>query len=78
MPAVLMELMRHARIETTMKYYVGENADATAEEIWSLGNNPGNHRDSVEGRNSESTEIKVVRAGVEPATPGFSVQCSTN
>ena len=34
MPAVLMELMRHSKIETTMKYYVGENADATAEEVW--------------------------------------------
>ena len=78
MPAVLMELMRHARIETTMKYYVGENADATAEEIWSLGNNPGNNRESTESEISESTVNEVVRAGVEPATPGFSVQCSTN
>ena len=36
LPQELMELMRHTRIETTMKYYVGENADATAEKIWSL------------------------------------------
>ncbi len=27
--------MRHAKIETTMKYYVGENAEKTAEMLWS-------------------------------------------
>jgi integrase len=34
MPAVLKELMRHESIETTMKYYVGVNAEATADELW--------------------------------------------
>lgn len=34
-PAVLQQLMRHASIETTMKFYVGFNADALAEQIWS-------------------------------------------
>lgn len=34
MPAVLKELMRHESIETTMKYYVGHNAAATADELW--------------------------------------------
>jgi len=34
MPAVLKELMRHADISTTMKYYVGQNAEAMADEIW--------------------------------------------
>jgi integrase len=34
MPAVLKELMRHERIDTTMKYYVCRNADATADVIW--------------------------------------------
>jgi integrase len=28
------ELMRHESIETTMKYYVGVNAEATADELW--------------------------------------------
>ena len=31
---ILKEMMRPAKIETTMKFYVGENADATAEELW--------------------------------------------
>jgi len=34
MPVVLQELMRHESIETTLKYYVGRNAEATADAIW--------------------------------------------
>jgi len=34
MPNVLMELMRHQRIETTMKYYVGRNAQTAADAAW--------------------------------------------
>jgi len=34
MPEVLMELMRHESIETTMRYYVGRNAQTTAEILW--------------------------------------------
>jgi hypothetical protein len=30
MPKVLKELMRHRSIETTMRYYVGNNAEQTA------------------------------------------------
>jgi len=34
-PIILKELMRHASIETTLRYYVGENAERTANEVWS-------------------------------------------
>ncbi len=34
MPVVLKELMRHASIETTMKYYVGRSAEQTAGIVW--------------------------------------------
>lgn len=34
MPQVLQELMRHESIETTLRYYVGRNAQNTAETIW--------------------------------------------
>ena len=34
MPTILRELMRHESIDTTMKYYVGVNAEATADELW--------------------------------------------
>ncbi|GAB4146511.1 MAG: hypothetical protein Tsb009_19190 [Planctomycetaceae bacterium] len=35
MPPILREMMRHEDISTTMKFYVGRNAEATAEAIWS-------------------------------------------
>jgi integrase len=42
-PHQLRELMRHASINTTLAFYVGEDAEATAEAIWSAsGNTPGN------------------------------------
>lgn len=31
---VLMDLMRHESIETTLKYYVGRNAETTADALW--------------------------------------------
>ncbi|MBT6156259.1 MAG: site-specific integrase [Planctomycetaceae bacterium] len=34
MPQVLMELMRHESIETTLKYYVGRNAETTAAALY--------------------------------------------
>jgi integrase len=35
MPIILKELMRHESIETTLNYYVGLNAERTANEAWS-------------------------------------------
>lgn len=34
LPKELMEVMRHSRIETTMRYYVGQNAERTANAMW--------------------------------------------
>ena len=34
MPAVLQQLMRHEDITTTMRFYVGKNAEATADAVW--------------------------------------------
>jgi integrase len=34
MPAVLQQLMRHERIETTMQFYVGKNAEAATDALW--------------------------------------------
>jgi integrase len=47
MPQVLMELMRHESIDTTMRYYVGRNAQSTAAVLWAAhrqakSNNSGN------------------------------------
>jgi integrase len=35
MPTQLMELMRHESMDTTLKYYVGRNAERTASILWS-------------------------------------------
>lgn len=34
MPVVLQELMRHESIETTLTFYVGQNAERTADVLW--------------------------------------------
>lgn len=54
MPTILRELMRHETVETTMKFYVGVNADATADELWR----------AVSGTTSGT---KLAEAGLEPA-----------
>lgn len=35
MPQILMQLMRHESIETTMRFYVGRNAETAADALWS-------------------------------------------
>jgi integrase len=35
-PSVLQQLMRHASIETTLKYYVEQDSDSLAEEVWKV------------------------------------------
>jgi hypothetical protein len=43
MPQVLMQLMRHESIETTMRYYVGKNAEMVADVLWkAVGNTSSN------------------------------------
>lgn len=34
MPQVMKELMRHKSIETTLKFYVGQNAERSADVLW--------------------------------------------
>jgi integrase len=34
LPTILRELMRHESIETTLRYYVGLDAESTADELW--------------------------------------------
>jgi integrase len=57
MPPVLKELMRHTEIATTMKFYVGVNAQATADELW-----------RVAGSNLGSSGVKDELAAREQST----------
>jgi integrase len=56
MPTVLRELMRHASIATTMAYYVGDNAEATADVLWNAaGTISGTTPSAHEKRDAKST-----------------------
>ena len=57
MPTVLRELMRHEDISTTMKYYVGQNAEATADLLWAaVGDTLGDTSAPEEKRSSKNTD----------------------
>ena len=46
MPIVLKELMRHETIETTLKYYVGQDAERTADAAWAAFETSGAAKDA--------------------------------
>jgi integrase len=67
MPQVLMHLMRHESIDTTMKFYVGRNAETTAKALYAaFGNNSGNSNPITttddETKIAESTEGQQLSA----------------
>jgi integrase len=79
MPAELRELMRHADISTTMAFYVGRNAQSTAESLWTayrdskpaVGNTFGNtspHPSSCDGQ--ETTQAVVCQRLVKYTSQG--------
>lgn len=59
MPTVLRELMRHESIETTMTFYVGQNAEATADALWAAaGESSGESRDNWEPQSATPNRRK--------------------
>jgi integrase len=97
MPAQLMELMRHESIETTLRFYVGTDAQRTADAAWAAfdrangafqtpapsaapsapasGHPAGGPSGSeTRGIPGDGASLRVDRAGIEPATHGFSVR----
>lgn len=59
MPAILQEIMRHESIETTLRFYVGRNAEAAADVLWEAAEKGGS------GNSLGNTNEKS--AGSEPA-----------
>jgi len=65
MPAVLQELMRHESIETTMKFYVGQDPQSTAAELHRAfaDTNNEDQRDKFSGNpvpiNEKRTHVKL-------------------
>jgi integrase len=55
MPAILQQLMRHADIQTTMDYYVVQDAEAVPDAVWAaVGNTVGNSPAPSERQNAEN------------------------
>ena len=57
MPQILMQLMRHKDISTTMKYYVGYEAEATADVLWEARNGSGKDLGKEQPKTSWGTRI---------------------
>lgn len=68
MPQVLMELMRHEAITTTMAFYVGRNAERTADAVWAAHEANGN---------TFGNSGTPAAAGDHPATDRKSLPTST-
>ena len=62
MPQVLMQLMRHESIETTLRFYVGRDADLTADVLWTAheaGNKTGNSAPKPASINTKTADVNV-------------------
>ena len=84
-----MELMRHESIDT-LKFYVGRNAEATADVLWAVHQQASNISGNTSGISPtkppaaaaanpseiEGSEMRL--SGLEPETYGLKVRCSTN
>ena len=71
MPQILMQLMRHEDISTTMKFYVGREAEATADVLWEAvgkGGKPGRSRRGNTRGNTRPGNVKkeAGELGFEP------------
>ena len=61
MPQVLMQLMRHESMETTLKFYVGRNAEKVAEAIWNTEKPSSVYNSVISPQNDENTEFSKER-----------------
>ena len=65
MPATLQQLMRHASVETTMRFYVGRNAEATADALWAaIDNTPDNNRQNGHNQPGQENEETPEKQGL--------------
>ena len=65
-PATLQLLMRHKSIETTLKYYVDQDADDVADELWKAHSGPGNTLDNTPSPEPKKTEKGSIEESIEP------------
>ncbi len=58
-PIVLMTLMRHADIKTTLQYYVGLTSNNVGEELAAIGRQDG-RQNEVQPENSEANRLRII------------------
>lgn len=61
MPAVLKELMRHEDVATTMQFYVGLDAESTADTVWDAWNSAGKEATEKAPKPTEKTPKEVTK-----------------
>lgn len=62
-PALLMELMRHAEISTTLKFYVSVDAARSADEIWQVAKSVAKSEPVSDGNGQEHQSKKPLKQG---------------
>lgn len=74
MPLHLMELMRHESMETTLKFYVGRDAEKAAEAVWNtvakVGDVSGD-TDQKPPANEQPEKLQAIAKKVVKNTPGW-------
>ncbi|QDT84780.1 tyrosine-type recombinase/integrase [Gimesia chilikensis] len=61
MPQALMQLMRHESMETTLKFYVGRNAEKIAEAVWNADQSGSVYNPVISSQNEENPELEEER-----------------
>lgn len=61
MPQALMQLMRHESMETTLKFYVGRNAEKIAEAVWNADQSGSVYNSVISSQNEENLEFEEER-----------------
>ena len=69
MPQTLMVLMRHEPIEKTLRYYVGHNAQGTAEVLWQDYRQFTDNKFGIKGQKPYSGASRLNAATYDTATP---------
>ena len=62
MPVQLKELMRHESIETTLRFYVGRNAEAAAKVMWEA------YQREADNKSGNAAPTRPARAHAEDQT----------
>jgi hypothetical protein len=69
MPAILMQLMRHESIGTTMRYYVGRSVEATTQVLWEAYRRDSTAQKADQEPSGENHQERDTSRDTEPKSP---------